>query len=993
MKIFNFLKSKKGNSIVEILLVIGLAAILIPAILTGIVATREGRAQHDQRVEAVSMLTNAQEAVKSIALRNWALVATNGTFHPTISGNAWILSNGSITQNGYTTSVVVSDVYRDGTGAVVSSGGTLDPATKQVTTTISWTTPFNSQVSAISYFSRYKNQVYTETTAAQFTAGTLINTQVTNVSGGEVKLTNNNKAKWCSPAFNSATIDLPDGPPVAVAATASATSVNTPNDAYVAVSPLTTNSIKMVHVNVTANTDPPTTSQRGKFTLNSSEYSNPSYVPSGLDLTNTFKTNDVKYYKSAGGNTYALIATDLPTKEVIAVWVNDGDSSNDNNTSGEFQDPVNKIYKYKTFFNTRIFNSAAGLDTGFINPSGNSSETSSAGDNNGFQSNPTRAYSDNNSFAVDTDSGSGTGTSCTGADKDKHRFYNYSLPLASGVTINGIELRLDARVDSVTGSPFECVQLSWDGGTSWTTAKSTSNLTTGEVTYTLGGSADTWGRTWTTSNLSNSNFRVRVVNVASNTSRDFSLDYVGVKVYYSGVSATNDQAPFDYGAKSITVLGDKGYVASGGYLYTFDLSNIDSKSSSAELDQVGCRIEIQGYDCKPGASASSLKYDIGETGTSWSDVGSPAHNDCSDGGNIELNADNHITGVQVGGSNYIYVAVGAGYDSELNIVNATNVPDLASAPAINSNSCGRSTGGHAGWKLVGSLDFNSRPGTEEAANSVYVKSDGTRAYISSNGGIDANSDGTPDSKQFYVINTTNKTSPAFLAGAPGSPTYGPTSGFYYGTGANADLFPRRSLTVLNGDRVVLVGSDGKSNVDDAQEYQVLNSEVETAPAYCAGLNFDQGFNDLTSVTEADTDNYVYMVANTNLNELKIIEGGPDNALYVASGTFESQTFDASAGNMFNRFFATSTVPSNTTLTYQVAIADAVSGSCSGASYNYIGPDGTNNSFFSSASELPKNDDGSGFENPGRCMRYKVYMSSVDQQQTPVLQDFGVNYSY
>ena len=132
---------------------------------------------------------------------------------------------------------------------------------------------------------------------------------------------------------------------------------------------------------------------------------------------------------------------------------------------------------------------------------------------------------------MDTDSGSNTNTNCTNNGKDKHRFYNYNASIP-GTVIDGIEVRLDAKADATTGSPKICVQLSWDGGATWTTAKSTATLTTTEATYTLGGTADTWGRTWTTSNLSNANFRVRVIDVASNSARDFSLDWVSVRVTY-----------------------------------------------------------------------------------------------------------------------------------------------------------------------------------------------------------------------------------------------------------------------------------------------------------------------------------------------------------------------------------------------------------------------------------------------------------------------------
>ncbi|MBI4670411.1 MAG: S8 family serine peptidase [Chloroflexi bacterium] len=168
-------------------------------------------------------------------------------------------------------------------------------------------------------------------------------------------------------------------------------------------------------------------------------------------------------------------------------------------------------------------------NTGWLSPTANAAQT--GGDNNGYQTSPTNAYSDNAAFAVDTNSGNGTSTSCTNAKKDKHNFYNYNVSIP-GTVVDGIEVRLDAKADATSGAPKICIQLSWDGGATWTTAKQTTTLTTGEVTYTLGGAADTWSRTWTTANFSNTNFRVRVINVASSTARDFSLDWVAVRVTY-----------------------------------------------------------------------------------------------------------------------------------------------------------------------------------------------------------------------------------------------------------------------------------------------------------------------------------------------------------------------------------------------------------------------------------------------------------------------------
>lgn len=1073
-----------GQSLVELMVVIGLFALVMPPILLGLISTRDGRVQEQRRVKAISLMKEAQEAARSARNSGWSNISslqTNTSYHPVAGSNSWSFALGQDTASNVTRSVVFSDVCRNdnGAGTIVNcpAGGTviLDPSSKKVVITISWAAPIPNSISSTMYLTRYQdNFTYGQSTQAEFNTDTLASVQVTNSSGGEVVLATNTKAKWCAPSFSQnggggeVTIDLPDGPPVAVAARADATDVSIPNDVLVATSPLTSNSVKMAYVNVVANTDPPSTSLRGVFTLDSSQYSASGLVPSGIGLDNTFKTTAIKYYTAPSGKLYALIGTDQPTKEVIAILVNDNNPSNDNNTTGEFQDvagPNYKIFKYWTYFNTARYGSSVPTptltptntpmptatptptppptDTGFLNPSANAAETTNAGDNNGFDSNPTRAYSNNASFAVDNNSGTTTSTNCADNGKDKHRFYNYNVSIPAWASVNGITVQLDARVDNTTpGAPVMCVQLSWDGGSTWTSAKTTAALTTTEASYTLGGAADTWGRSWTNAQFTNANLRVRVIDVASNNTRDFSLDWVALKVHYNGVAPTstpmptptntptptpaptsapgpNDQAPFGAGASAITVSGDRGYIASGGFLYTFNLSDIDSKSASNALTELGCRIELDGYDCRPqngGTPGLDAKYNAGQSGATWSNTATPAHPDCSDGGNIELRANNDIYPVSAGGNTYIYVAVGAGTNPEFNIANVSSVPSSSSTPTLTSNSCGTAASGNASWKTISSLDFNTIGSTEEAANSVFAKADGTRAYVSSNGGIDANRDGIPDSKQFYIINTTNKSSPQFLSGSPNG---GPTSGYYYGgiisptpTGPiynNDQMYPRRSLTVLNGQRAVLVGQKAIPSVGagtptptpfNTQEYQVVNIDPadpagnkETTPTYCGGVDYDQGFNDLTSVTEADLDTFVYMVANTQDHQLKIIQGGPDGT-YTAAGTIESPTYALGHSTAFNRFTATTNIPSGTNVQFQFALADPPGGNCNGVTFNYTGPDGQANSYYpATGGTLFLNDNGNGYINPGSCFRYKAFLSTTTPyNSTPTFNDITVNYS-
>jgi hypothetical protein len=166
---------------------------------------------------------------------------------------------------------------------------------------------------------------------------------------------------------------------------------------------------------------------------------------------------------------------------------------------------------------------------------GASNAADSGGNGNGYESNPGRACTDDSSNAIDASTGSaGRSTSCTNAANDRHRFWGNAFGLPGSVTsIDGITVRADVGLNNNGGTSIFCVQLSWDGGTSWTAAKSVTLSSAAEATYTLGSSIDTWGRTWTTANFSTANFRVRVIDAANQPNRDYRLDYLAVNVYYT----------------------------------------------------------------------------------------------------------------------------------------------------------------------------------------------------------------------------------------------------------------------------------------------------------------------------------------------------------------------------------------------------------------------------------------------------------------------------
>lgn len=185
--------------------------------------------------------------------------------------------------------------------------------------------------------------------------------------------------------------------------------------------------------------------------------------------------------------------------------------------------------------------SAAGNETitRQFSPTADAAVTVDAGDNNGFETTPGNAYADGTGYAVDTDSGLPDNFDPTGIGTDKHNYYNYGLlnTIPSGSTISGITVRAEIAVDDTKDEPFTAIRLSWNGGADWTDPVKQFTLTaTAETPYTYGGIADNWGHAWTTSELSDANFRVQVINgdtKVNKSDRDFSLDWIPVSVTFT----------------------------------------------------------------------------------------------------------------------------------------------------------------------------------------------------------------------------------------------------------------------------------------------------------------------------------------------------------------------------------------------------------------------------------------------------------------------------
>ena len=169
----------------------------------------------------------------------------------------------------------------------------------------------------------------------------------------------------------------------------------------------------------------------------------------------------------------------------------------------------------------------------------------------------------------------------TTADADELFGFDASA-LPDTLTIEGISINLKAWKDESAGSGTMSlrVQLSWDNGTTWTTAKESSSLSTTLDEYTLGGATDDWSHTWTRAQLQAGTFRVRVISHGTVVDvPEWSLDHVELVLYYADISELT------YAHEERLKLADSSTESTLVYHHTERLQVRDAGSSRVPITQ------------------------------------------------------------------------------------------------------------------------------------------------------------------------------------------------------------------------------------------------------------------------------------------------------------------------------------------------------------------------------------------------------------------------
>lgn len=140
-------KNQKGMGLIEIILVVGVISASFFAIGQLGFMTMKASKDRSEKARALAVAQEGVEAVRIIRDAGWTTnivpLTFGSTYYVATSSNQWILTatDPGLIANMYARTVVIYNVSRDINDDIVTAGGTDDPGTKKVTTTVTWGSP------------------------------------------------------------------------------------------------------------------------------------------------------------------------------------------------------------------------------------------------------------------------------------------------------------------------------------------------------------------------------------------------------------------------------------------------------------------------------------------------------------------------------------------------------------------------------------------------------------------------------------------------------------------------------------------------------------------------------------------------------------------------------------------------------------------------------------------------------------------------------------
>lgn len=127
----------RGALMLETLIALGVSALFMSALLGYVFIANTGTDRARENAAALWATQEGLDALKTIAFTELANTTTGSL---AFASNRWAVSNGGpqTLPDGATRTVKIEDVMRDGACAVVTTGGTIDPDSKKITSETTW---------------------------------------------------------------------------------------------------------------------------------------------------------------------------------------------------------------------------------------------------------------------------------------------------------------------------------------------------------------------------------------------------------------------------------------------------------------------------------------------------------------------------------------------------------------------------------------------------------------------------------------------------------------------------------------------------------------------------------------------------------------------------------------------------------------------------------------------------------------------------------------
>jgi len=136
-------KHKQGFTLIEVVITASVFLVVILGVAGSFSSAVRTSIQNVDKVKASFLGEEGLEAVRLLRDSSWtgniADKTSGAPFYLHFDGVSWTATSTNVLiDEVFERSIVFSDVYRDSSQNIVSTGGTLDPDIKKVTTLISW---------------------------------------------------------------------------------------------------------------------------------------------------------------------------------------------------------------------------------------------------------------------------------------------------------------------------------------------------------------------------------------------------------------------------------------------------------------------------------------------------------------------------------------------------------------------------------------------------------------------------------------------------------------------------------------------------------------------------------------------------------------------------------------------------------------------------------------------------------------------------------------